>query len=129
MPRRRHCNSLPIQLGAIVFGVSVVAYVPRMIVGGVLVFVGLSFLVTWLWDVRKSLPLGEYLIQATRNGIVKKTRFKEYDTPLRADGIIAINIREGDELIGARLTSGDDDILPRLPVHWRRHAVVCGELE
>jgi sulfate permease, SulP family len=49
-------------IATIVFGVSVVAYVPRMIVGGVLIFVGLSFLVTWLWDVRKSLPLGEYLI-------------------------------------------------------------------
>src|SRR3954471_12934987 len=54
---------------------------------------------------------GEYLIQATRQGIVKKTRFKDYDTPLKADGIIAINIRPGDELIGARLTSGDDDVL------------------
>ena len=54
---------------------------------------------------------GEYLIQATRNGVVKKTRFREYDTPLRADGIIAINIREGDELVAARLTSGGDDIL------------------
>src|SRR5262249_49580527 len=54
---------------------------------------------------------GEYLIQATRKGIVKKTRFKEYDTPLKADGIIAINIREGDELIGARLTSGSEDVL------------------
>jgi DNA gyrase subunit A len=54
---------------------------------------------------------GEYLIQATRNGVVKKTRFREYDTPLRADGIIAINIREGDELVAARLTSGADDIL------------------
>ena len=54
---------------------------------------------------------GEYLIQATKKGIVKKTRFKDYDTPLKADGIIAINIREGDELIGARLTSGKDDVL------------------
>jgi DNA gyrase subunit A len=54
---------------------------------------------------------GEYLVQATRNGVVKKTRFREYDTPLRADGIIAINIREGDELVAARLTSGADDIL------------------
>jgi DNA gyrase subunit A len=54
---------------------------------------------------------GEYLIQATRNGVVKKTRFRDYDTPLKADGIIAINIREGDELVGARLTSGNDDIL------------------
>jgi DNA gyrase subunit A len=54
---------------------------------------------------------GEYLIQATRKGIVKKTRFADYDTPLKADGIIAMNIREGDELIGVRLTSGDDDVV------------------
>jgi DNA gyrase subunit A len=54
---------------------------------------------------------GKFLIQATRRGIVKKTAFREYDTPLRADGIIAMNIRDGDELVGARLTSGDDDIL------------------
>ena len=54
---------------------------------------------------------GKYLMQATRRGIVKKTAFREYDTPLRADGIIAMNIRDGDELVGARLTSGDDDIL------------------
>jgi sulfate permease, SulP family len=51
-----------VPLGTIVFGASVVGYVPRMIVGGVLVFVGLSFLVAWIWDVRRSLPLGEYLI-------------------------------------------------------------------
>ena len=54
---------------------------------------------------------GLYLMQATKAGIVKKTRFKEYDTPRKSDGIIAINIREGDELIGVRLTSGDDDVL------------------
>jgi SulP family sulfate permease len=51
-----------VPLGTIVFGASVVGYVPRMIVGGVLVFVGLSFLVSWIVDVRRSLPLGEYLI-------------------------------------------------------------------
>ena len=54
---------------------------------------------------------GKYLIQATKRGIVKKTLFTEYDTPRKADGIIAINIREGDELIGARLTTGSDDVL------------------
>ena len=54
---------------------------------------------------------GMYLVQATKGGIVKKTLFKEYDTPRKSDGIIAINIREGDELIGVRLTSGEDDIL------------------
>ncbi|MEA2124715.1 MAG: gyrase subunit, partial [Solirubrobacteraceae bacterium] len=54
---------------------------------------------------------GMYLVQATKGGIVKKTLFKEYDTPRKSDGIIAINIREGDELVGVRLTSGEDDVL------------------
>lgn len=53
----------------------------------------------------------EYVVFATRNGLVKKTAFSEYDTRLRADGLIAINLREGDELIAAELTSGDDDII------------------
>ena len=53
----------------------------------------------------------EYLVAATKNGIVKKTRFEEYNTPLKADGIIAINLRGGDELIGVVHTDGDDDIL------------------
>ena len=54
---------------------------------------------------------GRYLLFATRKGVVKKTEFKAYDTVLRADGIIALKIREGDELIGVRLTDGDDDVL------------------
>ena len=54
---------------------------------------------------------GKYLIQATKKGIVKKTLFSEYDTPRKSDGIIAIRIREEDELIGVRLTQGDDDLL------------------
>jgi DNA gyrase subunit A len=54
---------------------------------------------------------GKYLLFATRRGIVKKTEFKAYDTVLRADGIIALKIREGDELIGVRLTDGNDDVL------------------
>jgi DNA gyrase subunit A len=53
----------------------------------------------------------QYLVAATKKGIVKKTRFEEYNTPLKADGIIAINLREGDELIGVVHTDGDDDIL------------------
>jgi DNA gyrase subunit A len=53
----------------------------------------------------------EFLVAATKNGIVKKTRFEEYNTPLKADGIIAINLRPGDELIGVIHTGGDDDIL------------------
>src|SRR4249920_3235149 len=52
-----------------------------------------------------------YLVFATADGLVKKTEFKAYNTPIRADGIIAIKIREKDELVQVRLTSGDDDIL------------------
>jgi DNA gyrase subunit A len=54
---------------------------------------------------------GRYVIFATRNGIVKKTEFRAYNTPIKADGIIAINIRDDDELVSVRRTSGDDDIL------------------
>jgi DNA gyrase subunit A len=54
---------------------------------------------------------GKYLLFATRKGIVKKTEFKSYDTVLKADGIIALKVREGDELVGVRLTDGDDDVL------------------
>jgi DNA gyrase subunit A len=54
---------------------------------------------------------GRYLIFATRRGIVKKTDFLAYNTPIKADGIIAINIRDDDELVSVRRTSGDDDIL------------------
>src|SRR6201747_2093538 len=52
-----------------------------------------------------------YLVFATCHGLVKKTEFLSYNTPLRADGIIAIKVRPGDELVQVRLTSGDDDIL------------------
>jgi DNA gyrase subunit A len=52
-----------------------------------------------------------YLVFATAEGLVKKTEFKAYNTPIRADGIIAIKIRDKDELVQVRLTSGDDDIL------------------
>ncbi len=48
---------------------------------------------------------GKYLVFATRNGIVKKTEFGAYNTPIKADGIIAINIRDDDELIAVRQTS------------------------
>jgi DNA gyrase subunit A len=53
----------------------------------------------------------DYLVLATKKGIVKKTRFAEYNTPLKADGIIAIKLREGDELVAVLHSSGDDDIL------------------
>ena len=48
----------------------------------------------------------EYLVFATKKGVVKKTEFLEYNTPLKADGIIAIKMREDDELVGVRLSPG-----------------------
>ena len=54
---------------------------------------------------------GKYLVFATAKGLVKKTEFTAYNTPIRADGIIAIKVRDGDELVRVRLTSGDDDVL------------------
>jgi DNA gyrase subunit A len=54
---------------------------------------------------------GKYLVFATRRGLVKKTEFLAYNTPIKADGIIAINIRDDDELIAVRRTSGHDDII------------------
>ncbi|MFY9265690.1 MAG: DNA gyrase subunit A [Solirubrobacterales bacterium] len=53
----------------------------------------------------------KYLAFATKNGQVKKTEFLAYNTPIKADGIIAINIRDDDELVAVRLTTGDDDII------------------
>jgi DNA gyrase subunit A len=53
----------------------------------------------------------EYLLFATKNGVVKKTKLAEYNTPLKADGIIAIKMREGDELVAVRHVSEGDDIL------------------
>src|SRR3954449_10421970 len=52
-----------------------------------------------------------YLVFATRNGTVKKTAFQAYNTPIKADGIIAINIREDDELVAVRRVDEDDEIL------------------
>ena len=52
----------------------------------------------------------KYLAFATSQGLVKKTEFTAYNTPIRADGIIAIKVRDGDELVQVRLTSGDDDL-------------------
>jgi DNA gyrase subunit A len=54
---------------------------------------------------------GKYLVFATRQGIVKKTKFADYNTPIKADGIIAIKIRDDDELVAVRRTSGEDDVI------------------
>lgn len=53
---------------------------------------------------------GQYLLTGTRNGIIKKTSLGEYDTS-RKDGIIALTMDEGDELIGVKLTHGSDEII------------------
>jgi DNA gyrase subunit A len=53
----------------------------------------------------------KYLVFATKNGVVKKTELQAYNTSLKADGIIAIKMRDDDELVAVRHSSGDDDIL------------------
>jgi DNA gyrase subunit A len=54
---------------------------------------------------------GKYVVFATRKGMIKKTEFLAYNTPIKADGIIAIKIRDDDELVAVRRTSGEDDII------------------
>ncbi len=49
-----------VPLAAVVFGAEVVGLIPRMIVGGILVFLGLAFMVEWVWDKRRLLPPLEY---------------------------------------------------------------------
>ena len=49
-----------VPLAGVIFGASVIELIPRMIVGGVLVFLGLAFMVEWVWDKRKVLPPLEY---------------------------------------------------------------------
>ena len=51
-----------------------------------------------------------YLVLATRAGLVKKTRLAEYDSP-RTGGLIAVNLREDDVLVGAGLAAAEDDLL------------------
>ncbi|MFM6851847.1 MAG: DNA gyrase C-terminal beta-propeller domain-containing protein, partial [Terrabacter sp.] len=53
---------------------------------------------------------GDYLVLATKAGLVKKTRLADYDSN-RSGGLIAVNLREGDELVGAGLASNRDDLL------------------
>ncbi|MBT0771259.1 DNA gyrase subunit A [Kineosporia sp. J2-2] len=52
----------------------------------------------------------DFLVVATRDGLVKKTRLAEYDSN-RAGGVIAVNLREGDELVSTRLVGQSDDLL------------------
>ena len=51
-----------------------------------------------------------YLVLATKNGLVKKTLLEDYDTN-RSAGVIAINLRDGDELVSAQLVADTDDLL------------------
>ncbi len=52
-----------------------------------------------------------YLLFATRNGTVKKTELQRYNTPIRADGIIAISIRDDDELVAVRRVEQGDEVI------------------
>ena len=53
---------------------------------------------------------GSFLFFATKNGMVKKTKMQEYDSPLARNGLIAINLQHGDELVRVIQTSGENDI-------------------
>src|SRR3954468_8355681 len=59
----------------------------------------------------RSFEEAKYLVFATKKGVVKKTQLETYNTPLRADGIIAIKMREDDELVSVQHSTGEDDIL------------------
>ena len=53
---------------------------------------------------------GKYLLMATKNGLIKKTALKEYDSA-RKTGLQGITLKENDELIGVRLTDGQDNVV------------------
>src|SRR5215217_701815 len=59
----------------------------------------------------KEFTEAQYLLFATRKGIVKKTAFREYNTPLKNEGIIAINLGRDDELIDVRHASEGADVV------------------
>ncbi|MDQ3785678.1 MAG: DNA gyrase subunit A, partial [Actinomycetota bacterium] len=58
----------------------------------------------------KDYQVAPYLVLATKNGLVKKSRLSDFDSN-RAGGLIGINLREDDELVGAVLCSAEDDLL------------------
>jgi DNA gyrase subunit A len=58
----------------------------------------------------KEFEEGKYVLMATANGTVKKTELTQYSRP-RANGIIAVNLNDGDELIGVDITNGENDIM------------------
>jgi DNA gyrase subunit A len=53
----------------------------------------------------------KYLLFATRKGVVKKTELQAYNTPIKADGIIAINIRDDDELVAVRRVDEGEEVI------------------
>ena len=53
---------------------------------------------------------GKYILMATKNGLIKKTPLKEYDSA-RKTGLLGITLKEGDELIDVRLTDGEDNVV------------------
>ena len=67
--------------------------------------------VTRMVPVPKGTDATEYnLVMATREGMIKKTPYEDFRN-LRKNGLIAINLKEGDELIGVELTGGEDEII------------------
>jgi DNA gyrase subunit A len=52
----------------------------------------------------------QYLVIATKRGVIKKTAFSAYDSS-RRDGIIAVNLRPDDEVVGVRATTGEDELI------------------
>lgn len=74
-----------------------------------LLYVGSDEKITTVIPVRE-FESEQYLFMATRRGMVKKTSLTEYDTS-RRDGIIAISLKEGDQLVDVKLTSGKEEII------------------
>ena len=60
--RRAGLVAATVPLTALLFGATVLELIPRMIVGGMLVFLGLSFIAEWVWERRRSLPRIEYVV-------------------------------------------------------------------
>nr|WP_238385180.1 DNA gyrase subunit A [Nesterenkonia muleiensis] len=75
---------------------NVVAFQPEETIAGVLAL--------------KDYQVADYLVLATKSGLVKKTKLTDYDSPRQA-GVIAINLREDDELVSAKLISAEDDLV------------------
>ncbi|MCL6636037.1 MAG: DNA gyrase subunit A, partial [Peptococcaceae bacterium] len=74
-----------------------------------LLYIGGDEKITTVIPVREFDP-GQYLFMATRRGVVKKTSLDEYDTS-RRDGIIAVSLDEGDQLVDVKLTGGREEMV------------------